>query len=152
MDVKPHGKNLRNGRFSEPNRVYLVTTVTQNRQPWFSDLQCGRMVVQSIMGEESRAETLAFVVMPEHLHWLMTLREGNTLDKVMASVKSVSSHKVNKLLQRTGKIWQEGYHDHALRKDEDVVEVARYLVANPLRAGLVKSVNDYPLWDAVWVA
>jgi putative transposase len=109
------------------------------------------MVVQSLMGEENRAETLAFVVMPDHLHWLMSLREGNTLDKVMASVKSVSSHKVNKLLQRTGKVWQEGYHDHALRKDEDVVEVARYLAANPLRAGLVKCANDYPLWDAVWV-
>jgi putative transposase len=151
MEVKPHGNDLRKGRYSEPNRIYLLTTVTQNRQPWFKDLQCGRMVVQSLMGEENRAETLAFVVMPDHLHWLMSLREGNTLDKVMASVKSVSSHKVNKLLQRTGKVWQEGYHDHALRKDEDVVEVARYLAANPLRAGLVKCANDYPLWDAVWV-
>ena len=38
-----------------------------------------------------------------------------------------------------------------LRKEEDILEIARYIVANPLRAGLVKKLNDYPLWDAIWV-
>ncbi|MNN75503.1 hypothetical protein D3C81_1918110 [compost metagenome] len=52
---------------------------------------------------------------------------------------------------RTGKVWQSGYHDHALRRDEDLKAAARYLVANPLRAGLVKSVRDYPFWNAVWL-
>jgi putative transposase len=49
------------------------------------------------------------------------------------------------------RIWQTGFHDHALRADEDVVRVARYIVANPLRAGLVSSPGEYPHWDAVWV-
>ena len=35
--------------------------------------------------------------------------------------------------------------------DEDLVAVARYIVANPVRAGLVKNVRDYPHWDAVWL-
>ncbi|MFP3408382.1 transposase, partial [Pseudomonas sp. SIMBA_065] len=48
-------------------------------------------------------------------------------------------------------IWQPGYQDHALRREERLVHVARYIVANPLRAGLVKSVRDYPHWDAVWL-
>jgi hypothetical protein len=38
-----------------------------------------------------------------------------------------------------------------LRQDEDVARVARYVVANPLRAGLVKRIGDYPLWDAAWL-
>jgi hypothetical protein len=38
-----------------------------------------------------------------------------------------------------------------MRKDQDLQVAARYIVANPLRAGLVKRVGDYPLWDAIWL-
>jgi hypothetical protein len=48
-------------------------------------------------------------------------------------------------------VWQKGFYDRALRSDEDVAAVARYIVANPLRAGLVDSVREYPFWDAIWV-
>lgn len=55
------------------------------------------------------------------------------------------------VLQGQQALWQDGFHDHALRAEEDVVEVARYVVSNPLRAGLVRCLGDYPLWDAVWL-
>jgi len=48
-------------------------------------------------------------------------------------------------------VWQPGFHDHALRKEEDVRAVARYVVANPLRAGLVQRIGDYPHWNAIWL-
>ena len=48
-------------------------------------------------------------------------------------------------------IWQAGYYDHALRIEEDIQTVARYIVANPIRAGLVQKIADYPHWDAVWL-
>jgi len=48
-------------------------------------------------------------------------------------------------------VWQDGFHDHALRREEDLKEVARYIIANPVRAGLVTRVGDYPLWDACWL-
>jgi len=50
-----------------------------------------------------------------------------------------------------GPVWQKGYYDHALRDEENLAAVARYIVANPLRAGLARNVADYPLWDAVWI-
>ncbi|MBB4592801.1 hypothetical protein FHR61_000481 [Xanthomonas arboricola] len=43
------------------------------------------------------------------------------------------------------------HHDRALRKDDDLRIVARYLIANPLRAGMVERVGDYPFWDAIWL-
>jgi uncharacterized protein with ACT and thioredoxin-like domain len=49
------------------------------------------------------------------------------------------------------KIWQQDFHDHALRMEEDVKSVARYIVANPLRAGLVMKIGDYSHWDAKWL-
>jgi putative transposase len=48
-------------------------------------------------------------------------------------------------------LWQDGYYDRALRKEEDLQQIARYIVANPLRAKLVNKIGDYPLWDAVWL-
>jgi REP element-mobilizing transposase RayT len=90
--------------------------------------------------------------MPDHLHWLMSLSAGISLSDVIGRMKRHVSRKINSDLGGIGTgIWQRGFHDHALRSDEDVRDVARYIVANPLRAGLVKRVGDYPLWDAVWL-
>ncbi|MGA9470718.1 MAG: transposase, partial [Candidatus Macondimonas sp.] len=49
------------------------------------------------------------------------------------------------------RIWQPGFHDRAMRREEDLRSAARYLVGNPLRAGLVEKAGDYPHWDAVWI-
>ncbi len=64
--------DLRKGRFSQSGVVYHITTVTQNRSPHFSSLDNGRNVVQQLMAlhAEGRAQTLCYVVMPDHLHWL----------------------------------------------------------------------------------
>ena len=151
MLTHPHGCNLRNGRHSEPDRIYLITTVTRQRYPWFSDWRFGRIVAQTLYREKANAKTLAYVVMPDHFHWLVKLRDGDYLAAVMRTVKAVSSRRINMLQDEPQPIWQHGYHDHALRKEDDQLKMARYLVANPLRAGLVKRLGDYPLWDAAWI-
>ncbi len=148
---KPHARALRKGRVSELNRIYLVTTVTHQRKPMFSNWRCGRLLVQVLRKESPRAATLAFVIMPDHLHWLLQLEQGTTLSAVMRTIKTVSSRKINQRFGRTGRLWQPGFHDHALRKEEDLKKTARYIIANPLRAGLVRRIGDYPLWDAIWL-
>jgi REP element-mobilizing transposase RayT len=145
--ASPHGKNLRHGRVSLPGQIYHVTTVTLDRAPVFSELRNARLLIHSLHQAQIRdeASTLAFVVMPDHLHWLMQLGDGQSLSRVVRTVKAVTSHQLGK------GIWQKGFHDHALRSDEDLADVARYIVANPLRAGLVERLGDYPHWDAVWL-
>jgi REP element-mobilizing transposase RayT len=88
--------------------------------------------------------------MPDHLHWLVELHE-RSLDELMRRIKSNSGRLINRRLGREGPLWQDGYHDRALRTDEDLQVAARYVVANPLRAGLVGRLGDYPHWDAVWL-
>jgi len=150
-DAGPKGHNLRKGRFSEAGRIYLVTTVTHQRTPWFHDLWLGRQVVRALIGAQPAAEMLCYVLMPDHLHWLMRLDDKSKLAKVVQGMKSVSAHRINRLLGRRGRIWQAGFHDHALRSDEAVIPAARYVVANPLRAKLVTSLREYSLWDAKWL-
>jgi len=142
-----HGKNLRKGRASLPGQVYHVTAVTFERDPVFTDLRCARLLVNAMRETQTRnaATTLAFVVMPDHLHWLMQLGTTGSLSQVVGAIKAVTAHRIGK------RIWQDGFHDHALRQEEDLAGVARYIVANPLRAGLVERLGDYPHWDAVWL-
>jgi REP element-mobilizing transposase RayT len=96
-------------------------------------------------------DTWTFVVMPDHIHWLFELTGRDDLSDVMARVKSMSARNVNLALGRSGAIWQPGFHDHRVRREERLAAIARYVVRNPVRAGLVTSVQDYPLWHARWL-
>lgn len=149
---KPHAHRLRTGRYPEPGRSYLLTTVVQDRNPLFSDWRLGRLLVQELRRaeDESLVVSLAWVVMPDHLHWLIELIDGS-LETLMRRVKSRSTLAINAANGRSGQLWQRGYHDHAVRREEDFKALARYVVANPLRVGLVGHIGDYPLWDAIWL-
>ena len=152
MAVQPNSHRLRQGRYSETGRAYFITSVVHERQPVFSDWQTGRLLVAELRKahEEGRAESIAWVVMPDHFHWLMQLQNG-TLGEVIGGIKARCTHAVNQKTGRQGALWQSGYHDRAIRDGEDLKPVARYIVANPLRAGLVEKIGDYPLWAACWL-
>ncbi|MEF8715866.1 MAG: transposase [Accumulibacter sp.] len=145
--AQPHARNLRQGRYSQAGQIYLLTLVTAGRERVFQDFRAARRVVRAFAEQAVRdyGTTLAFVVMPDHVHWLLELgSEGG----VSAAVR-VYRAKVSLALGR--RIWQKGFYDRALRREEDLVAVARYVVGNPVRAGIVARVGDYPHWDAVWI-
>ena len=144
---KPKGKALRKGRLSIPSQIYSITAVTRCRQQIFTDFYAARALIRILQRHQitDDAKTLCFVVMPDHLHWLMQLSTRKTLSQTVQSVKSMTSKSLNQSL------WQKGFHDRTIRHDEDIVAIARYIIANPVRAGLVKSIRDYPHWDAVWL-
>ncbi len=148
----PASERLRTGRFSECGRLYLLTCVTDGRKAIFQDLRPARLVVGQLRlaQMEGAANSLAWVVMPDHIYWLAAL-QNTTLADLMRRFKARSALGINRLLETRGRLWQPGFHDRALRQEEDVRAVARYIIANPLRAGLVRRVRDYPHWDAVWL-
>jgi len=141
----PQGHMLRKGRFSEEGRIYLITTVTAKRQPTFAEFDKARTMVRILHAYSKSAQTLAYVLMPDHLHWLMQLGAERSLSQVVGSIKSVSAHTIPSLR------WQSSFHDHAVRKEDDLRELARYIVLNPVRAELVSKLGDYPHWDAIWL-
>jgi len=147
MSKVPHGRSLRGGRVSQPGQIYLVTMVCAQRLPAFAEFLAARRAVLALHAAAvvGMTETLAFVVMPDHVHWLLQLRDGGTLGEAVRRFKAIITLAVGH------PVWQRGFHDHALRSDEALAAVARYVVANPVRAGIVARVGDYPHWDAVWL-
>ncbi len=150
---------LRKGRVSEINRAYCITTVTKNRAPLFTDLYAARIVINTMkkLHNDGCVNSLSWVLMPDHLHWLFQLAgDGSnefepTLSAVMKRLKAASACAVNDYLKLTGSVWQKAYYDRAVRDGEDIRKIARYIVANPLRAGLVERISEYPHWDASWL-
>ena len=75
MQQAPHQNRLRAGRHSQPNQIYHIITNTKNRQPIFKNHQFARILIKQLMAQQPQASTLAFVVMPDHLHWLLQINQ-----------------------------------------------------------------------------
>jgi putative transposase len=139
-------KQLRKGRLSESGQYYHITMAVNRRSPVFLNFKTARLFISILHQPDilTKCEIMAFVVMPDHIHLLIVLKSG--------SISSFSQRLKSFFTKRYGQaIWQEGFYDHVIRSDESLVNVARYIVTNPLRAGLVKYVGDYPHWDSVWL-
>ncbi len=134
-----------------PGQVYLLTTVVAYRRPLFRNIDLARSICRSVHNPRTwgDAELLCWVLMPDHWHGLVSLGPNDGLATVMNRFKSVTAKGIRCTLSTL--VWDRGFHDHALRHDEDRRHVARYIVANPLRAGLVSNVLDYPYWNCVWL-
>jgi len=67
----------------------------------------------------------------------------------LASALEIAIH--GEIVRHADDLGEVAGRDHALRTDENLLNVARYIIANPLRAGLVTRIGDYPLWDSIWL-
>ena len=144
--------SLRKGRYSAAQAMYVVTTATRGRRHIFiSDIAC-TLMRESIASSEqkNRLVALCWLLMPDHLHLLLQLADTSSLSAAVNTLKADSARRINRALGCSGQLWQRGFYDHQLRDDEDARTQARYLIANPLRAGLVTKVRDYPHWYAIW--
>lgn len=143
---------LRRGRSSEQGAFYTVTTVVRDRRPIFTDHALASLIVGEIEACDTIGwvETCAWVVMPDHVHWLFQLC-AHDLSGCIQAFKSRGARAVNDMRGLHGPVWQHGFYDHRLRDDEDLLSQARYIVTNPVRGGLVDRIEDHALWWCRWI-
>ena len=118
-------------------KALFITFGTKNR--WILP-EAARVIVLAtcLYGKGVRFRLYGVVVMPDHAHLvLMPLADGN-------GNFSTSDHK---FLHRKGLVWQQESFDHVLRQEKGIRAKGEYLINNPVRAGLVRSAEEYP-W--VW--
>jgi REP element-mobilizing transposase RayT len=85
--------------------------------------------------------------MPDHLHLLLEgIREDADLKKVVRLAKQYSGFYFKQ--QTRNSLWQRYGHERVLRDDEATATVIRYIIENPVRAGLVSDIRDYPFWGS----
>jgi REP element-mobilizing transposase RayT len=152
MTTSPGHRALRIGRHSQPGGIYLVTFATHHRRRVFAHFRIGCAACRTFQPSVSAdsATLLCWVLMPDHFHGLIRLDGATPLSRAVHRLKSGSSRACT-AAGATRPLWARAFHDHALRRDEDMVETARYVIANPVRARFVERVCDYPFWNAAWL-
>ena len=85
-----------------------------------------------------------FVVMPNHLHLLMTLHGDITIEKAMQLIKGGFSYRLKREFRYQGEVWQRGFSDVRIRDGQSFSRHQAYIVQNPVKAGLVDSAEDWP--------
>lgn len=133
-------------------RAYSLTMSTHRRTPWFGD----RVVVEYCLGALKEAtggkpfQIYAYCFMPDHLHLLVGADDAANLIDFVKSFKQTTGwwfrnrYSAGSLKASPTSLWQKSYHDHVVRFEEDLLQIAKYIVGNPVRAGLVESSVDYP--------
>jgi putative transposase len=125
---------------------YFVTAVTRERRKAFRDIEFGVEAAAALLATADRFafDVPAYCLMPDHTHMLVTARtDDSSLCDLFGLWKQATGYRWH--LRRGGRLWQAGYFERVLRADESELSVSRYIIENPVRAGLVTSVSSYPL-------
>jgi putative transposase len=131
-------------------RAFSITVATAHRHPWFhSHPSLAEMVSNLIIGYGDDPETniFAWCIMPDHLHLLL---QTPAIIPLIRKLKGAATPAA-RAIDPKRKLWQRSFYDHGLRKEENLLETARYIWNNPVRAKLVSKPADYS-WSGstVW--
>lgn len=140
----PGCRALRLGRISATGQAYLVTLCTDQRRPWFEEHALAEAVCEVVRAPTTwpAAELSAWILMPDHWHGLVVLKGPESLGTVVSRVKSLTTMSFPP--GPGTRLWQRGFHDHALRSHETVSSVIAYILHNPVRKQLVARWEDWP--------
>jgi REP-associated tyrosine transposase len=141
---------LRRGRLSEEFASYSVTKVVESRLPVLADPKCAKVLLNSwnYLRSANRMRLLAFCIMPEHFHFVFRLLPNTMLSKLMEDTSKFTAREINKSLNRKGRFWQNGFHDHRCRNENELHDLCLYVEHNPVRKGLVTSAEQWPYSSA----
>jgi putative transposase len=131
-------------RVKQPG-VYFITTDTWERRTFFLSPEPARIVVEQILQCRDRGlyKLHAFVLMPEHLHLLITPGDQTPLEKAVMMIKGGSSFRIGKELNPKFPVWHSSFHDRWIRDVQEYRIRKQYIDLNPVKAGLVHAPEDY---------
>ncbi len=125
--------------------AYSLTLCAFSRLERFRSPQVADMVVRTFLttAAERGFDVLAYCVMPDHAHLLAQgVAQSSAMLPFVTAIKQRSGYVFRR--ETGGRLWQKGYYERTLRSDEDLIDVARYIEANPVRAGLVRAIGLWP--------
>ena len=124
---------------------YSLTFCTDSKRRLFCEEAAVRLVLAQISraSVERQFSVIAYCFMPDHLHLLVHGESESANCKAFISLaKQYSGYYYKREFGRT--LWQRYGYERTLRKEDQTVVMARYILENPVRAKLVQSVRDYP--------
>jgi putative transposase len=127
------------------NHAYFITSVTYLRQRFFVDDDNCNILLRVLQFYRDRLNfsIFGYVILPDHFHAVIQVPEDKSISTIMHSTKRGSAYQINQSSNRRGPVWQAGYYEHVIRDEKDLKGRLDYIHNNPLKAGLVKELEEY---------
>ncbi len=124
--------------------VWHVSLPTLERRKVLVTKAVNEMVIDALQFQclKTNSQLLLYCLMPDHIHLLLAVGDGN-LVSLMRDVKTWTTRQWQRQSGER-RLWQDSFHDHGIRKTEDIDALVKYIIENPVRAGLVEQWWNYP--------
>ena len=142
---------LRRGEIDELERMRKIERYLDNGHGacWLRNTAVAEMVEGNLKHfDGARYRLLAWCVMPNHVHVVIETVEAYSLEDVTHSWKSYSAHRLNRLVGRSGAVWQTEVFDRYMRSPLHLARTVLYVEENPAAAKLVGRSEDWPFGSA----
>jgi len=139
-----HPQPLRGFDYRGEHRYFLTFCTCYRRRVFTSPARVDAVRTQILRAAARESfELMAYCFMPDHLHLLAAgVKPSSDCRRFMTRAKQFSGYHYQRKFNE--RLWQRYGYEHVLRASEDAFRVARYILENPIRAGLVRSVYEYP--------
>ena len=136
---------MKPGRLISPPGTYFVTFSTFNRRKLLVVEIYVRIFLKTLYRyrREGRYSLHAFVVMPEHVHLLLTPANDVTIEKAVQLIKGAYSHELGGIIGRNQEIWERGFTDHRVRNEQDFTHHLNYILCNPVERHIAADPAEY---------
>ena len=140
------GRNASPKEILRPSRTFFATTKTFVGKSLLQSQRNANLLVdvlRSLVAERA-IELHDFVIMPDHVHLLLTVGDGMTIEKAMQLIKGRFSFRLEKEFGYAGEVWQRGFSEVQVMNRTSFESHRKYISENPVKARLVESAEEYP--------
>lgn len=130
---------------SNANREYIEECLNKGYgECLLKRKECAEIVENLLLsGNNLNYETISWIIMPNHVHAIIKMKQGNSLSNIVKIWKGRSAFEINKMLGHRGSFWQRDYFDRYIRNERHLLAAIDYVHMNPVKAGLVNKSEDW---------
>ena len=126
-------------------KTYFVTASAYMKQNLFQKPEVAQLFISTMFRyrDLGRLSVHEYVVMPNHVHVLFSIEDGNSLGQAVQLLKGGFSHALGVDGLGMKAVWQPGYYDHRVRDTGEYLRIRNYVRCNPVRRGLAEAPEEY---------
>ncbi|OGU34170.1 MAG: hypothetical protein A2068_02660 [Ignavibacteria bacterium GWB2_35_6b] len=140
---------LQSVRYKEEKRFFKnyddYLNKAQHGPTYLKNKEIAQIVFDAIKYRDNKEyKVICFCIMPNHVHLMfMQLENSKTISQIMQSLKWYTAREASKILNRSGSFWQAESYDHIVRDEDEYYRIIKYILNNPVKAGLVEKWDDW---------
>ena len=139
-------RNASANRILSPSRTFFVTTKTSMGRALLQSERNATLLIEVLRSYVAAGKFRLhdFVVMPDHVHLLITVHSDMTIERAMQFIKGGFSYQLKKRFGHSGEVWQRGFSEVRVEDRESFLQHREYIAQNPVKARLVDSPEKFP--------